>query len=98
LEPDGAFVAKNDENAERVRFGTGQHVRVEGDNGEYVVVKAYATQQTADLLLLSDVPFGIERGVPFSRIHIVDDRRSPSVNSVQATIIHPLDDQDPRAA
>jgi hypothetical protein len=86
LDPDGAYVAKNDESAESVRFGTGQHVRVEGDNGEYVVVRAYDTQQKADLLLLSDVPFGIERDVPFSRIHVVVDRRSPSVRTVAELI------------
>jgi hypothetical protein len=84
--PDRAYVAKNDDSAKSVVFGTGQHVRVEGDNGEYVVVKAYDTQQKADLLKLSDVPFGIERGVPFSCIHVVVDRRSPSVRTVREPI------------
>jgi hypothetical protein len=86
LDPDGAYVAENNESAESARFGTGQHVRVEGDNGEYVVVKAYDTQRKADLLLVSDVPFGIERDVPFSRIHVVVDRRSPSVRTVREPI------------
>lgn len=63
-------------------FGTGQRVRVVGEEGEFVVVVADDQRQVADLLFVSGWPSKLETDVPFSKLDIVVDRRSPSARTV----------------